>query len=256
MRSISKWASNNVTIARVLILFGFVLAFFSALSIGILLYTLQISLPQNLVYFSLIAYIGLFAISKPYLLLPTNKDEFTKRAQLNGLAVLCFLIISAVGMNNLMFTKTNESDVISSNSINVAKNKYATLVVVQANQNAGKDLDQLKSSEFKWKIESKIAKALKKRLKKMKTNRSITNIGLMQFGFALLLLGVNLVALYFLSILVCNLSCSGYAVASGVAMFGGMAIIICSLFFGIRWIIRWGRKKRAMSDDPLNISLG
>ncbi len=256
MKMISKWACQHPLNARILIGISFFMLAIVCSAIAILLYDLSIELPIALAYLSLVTYLGLLVMLPVIRARFHVKDNYTSRLFFNSLGVLSFVVIAVVAVNQMMHLDVHHELTGNHTELNSNSHSFAQLVVLQAKRNSPKNLEDLKSSKFKWRIKSKIVKTIKKKLKKLKANQKKENIALTQFFLSLLLAGLLTLGIIGLGSLICHLSCSGYAVWTAVAAIGGIAALAVGLFFGIRWIVKWGKKQKEGQEKSTEISLG
>jgi len=258
MRVISKWASQNIMTTRILVIHGFIILFLTSYSLGILLYDINYTLSLNIAYFAIIVFVGLQLI---YPILQKRVQlNFRNRKIIHLLSILTVVIISMTS-SNLLLTGNDinsgkkELSISSSAGDNRLSNKYANFIVLQSKKSEPQTLSKLKSSKFKLRIKSKLAKRIKKKLQKMKTNKSKNGVVGGQVLFSILLFAILIAELFGLAALICHLSCSGYAVWTAVSTLGGIGVIIFTLVFGIKGIIKWTKRKRSESVESSNISI-
>ena len=250
MKKISLWASFNIGLSRLLIIFCHLLLVVLAIIIGFLSYNLNIVLPTWMLQTTFV----LFTLAGLYYPVKNAYGKWSKnyyfRKSLDFVLVFMGFAMTTIGFNQFchepVFLKTEAKE------INIPRAEFmvnASSGITKGNAKVGLFPKFKKAKrEFKKNLKAKIKAARKA----IRTNQPKTISVGMQIFLIIVSIFVAFLALFAVALIGCSVACSGAEGLGTAIIILGLLGIGVGLFFVIRSIIRKGEKYQSKKGNNLD----
>ena len=248
MKKISIWAKNHKWSARILIVLSFVILTIAGITTGILLDSLNITIPAAVLIISFLIYFA------GIIFYPSKSERkkiiaslFYKKQK------TCDFILAASTFSMLICISNDRFRSIQYFSPLQAATASKPITPADSTLKAYKSITAFSASlknetgkSLKWKEKKKL---LKEQIRAIKKSGELSQGG--KIALIILSVIVALGLLYLVAVLSCSISCNGSAAAALIVGIGGAALVTFLLIIVIRGILGKKKKKAIIQEEPV-----